>query len=205
MPIVTAIEPQKRSEQRVNVFLDGSFWVSLDIAQLVDLGIKIGMDVGGSAKEKIEAESTFGKAYGASLNYISLRPRSEKEIRDYAWRKKWDEETATRVVERLKRKGYLNDESFAASWVRSREAAKPSSRRKLQLELRQKGITDQGVSAALANFDEVDALRRVIHKKQRRYPDRDKFIQFLLRQGYQYDLIKAELDAEFHEDDYPSI
>lgn len=194
MAIVTAIQPQVRSENRVNVHLDGKYWVSLDIQQVVDLGIKINLEVDDVLKRFIEKESFFGKAYAAALNYVSIRVRSEKEIKEYGFRKKWEPEQTERVIERLRTKGYLNDASFAARWAENRQLSKPMSKRRLEQELRQKGIGSEEVEAALTDFDEKEMLRRVVEKKALKYKDQpDKFKAFLLRQGFSYDAIKEVL------------
>ncbi len=190
---VTDITAQRRSEQRVNIFLDGAYWVSLDIVQVIDFGISIGREISESQKAKIETESVFGKAYAAALNLISIRFRSEKEIRDYAWRKKWEPEIAERVIERLVAKGYLNDQRFAERWVEGRASTKPMSKRRVAMELAKKGVARDQADQALSTFDDERSLRAVISKKRSRYGDRQKFIQYLMRQGFAYGDITTAL------------
>ena len=127
-------------------------------------------------------------------NLVHIRQRSTKEIRDYLWRKQYEPEIAERVMERLEQKGYLRDQQFAKSWVQSRSLTKPMSRRRLSQELSQKGIKDEAKSVALADFDEEAALRQIIEKKGRlsRFRnDKQKFIQYLARQGFSFDLIQS--------------
>lgn len=196
MPRITAIKPQIRSENRVNVHLDGAYWVSLDIQQLVDLGVKVGLEIDDATKASIEKESSFGKSYAAALNYVSIRIRSEKEIRDYGYRKRWEPELAERVIERLKAKGYLNDAVFASRWTENRQLSKPISKRRLTQELRQKGIHGDDLEGALAGFDELAMLRRIIEKKAAKYKEQpDKLKAYLLRQGFSYDAITSALSG----------
>lgn len=192
---ISDITAQRKSETRVNVFLDGTYWVSLDIVQVVELGLKVGKDITPQQKAAIEYESGFGKAYAAALNLISIRMRSKKEITDYAWRKKWEDDVTSRVVERLENKGLLNDERFARSWVGERSRLKPQSKRKIQVELQQKGIKGEEAQNALSGYNEQEALRSIIIKKQNRYPETDKLIQYLMRQGFAYGDIKEVLAA----------
>lgn len=194
MPRITAIRPQVRSDSRVNIDLDGKYWVSLDIQQVIDLSIKVGLELDESAQAAIEKEGQFGKAYAAALNYLSIRVRSEKEVRDYGFRKRWEPELTERVVERLKVKGYLNDADFASRWAENRQASKPISKRRLVQELRQKGIAGEELEAVVAGFDEAPLLRRLIAKKAAKYKDQpDKFKAYLLRQGFSYEAIKDAL------------
>ncbi len=43
------------------------------------------------------------------------------------------------------------------------------------------------------DYDELQALRDLIAKKQARYPDSQKFMAFLVRQGFSYDDVKQAL------------
>lgn len=206
MPTITAIQPQVRSENRVNVHLDGKYWISLDIQQVVDLGIRMGLQIDELQKASIEKESSFGKAYAAALNYVSIRIRSEKEIRDYGFRKRWEPELTERVLERLKVKGYLNDAEFARRWAENRQLSKPMSKRRLMQELMKKGIYGEELNVATEDFDEVPLIDRLIEKKAKKYADdREKFIGYLQRQGFSYDVIKDALTRYDERVDEPSV
>jgi regulatory protein len=126
-----------------------------------------------------------------------IRPRSIREVRDYLWRKKAEPETTERVINRMASRGYLNDAAFAKSWVRARQLTKPVSKRRLTAELHQKGVVDEFIQQAISNeeYDEHESLRAIIAKKrkQTRYQDPQKLMQYLARQGFGYDLIKTSL------------
>ena len=191
---ITAIKAQVKSESRVSLFVDEKFFCSVDMLQLVDMRLHVGQELTEEQAEHIKNEGNFSKAYNRAINYLAIRPRSTKEVRDYLWRKQYSPEIADRVMERLDQKGYLQDQQFAALWVQSRSLTKPMSRRRLSQELSQKGIKNDAQAVALADFDEETALRQIIEKKSRltRYrDDRQKFIQYLARQGFSFDLIQS--------------
>lgn len=209
---ITDISVQVKNKDRVNISVDGKFRFSLDIFQVGELVLKVGKEYSDQELIELETESQFGKLYARALEYTMMRPHSAKEVRDYLWRKtrttkyktrdgqlKEREGVSTaiteRVYDRLLEKGYINDESFARYWAENRNQTKGASRRKLTAELRAKGV-DQGViEAALENSprDEEDELQKVINKKARQYPDEQKFIMYLMRQGFRYDDIKNAL------------
>ena len=137
------------------------------------MGVKVGLEIDEQAKATIEKESTFGKAYAAALNYVTIRIRSEKEIRDYGFKKHWEPELTDRVIARLKIRGYLNDALFASRWAENRQLSKPMSKRRLTQELRQKGIYGEELDGALHGFDELSMLRRVIEKKAMKYNSKE--------------------------------
>lgn len=195
--IITAIKPAVKTPGRFNVFVDGKYSFSLDELQLVQSGITVNKELADGELAALKDESAFGKAYARALEYIYRRPRSMKEMRDYAWRKQWEPDMAERVIARLSDKGYLDDAKFAAAWVRHRALGKPTSKRRLVLELRQKGVSSEDIEAALGaseEFSEKDALRELVAKKRGRYDDEQKLIAYLARQGFSFDEIKTALN-----------
>ena len=214
---ITDIKEAVRDQNRVNIYVDQKFFCSLDISQVVDFGIKIGKQLNDADLVELKRASDFGKLYSRALEYVFSRPHSIKEIRDYLKRKTlsrkirvknrktgeyqtkvkegYDPSLVSLVLDRLNERGYLDDEKFAAFWVENHNARKGSSTKKLRQELQQKGVGSQIIDRALAEGDRNDQseLRKIIAKKSARYPDQQKFIQYLLRQGFNYSDILDEL------------
>jgi regulatory protein len=197
--MITKIAPAVKTPGRYNVFVDEQFSFSLDETQLVKLGLKKGDEISDERLEELKTESDFGKNYIRAVDLISRRLRSEKEIRDYAWRKNWTPEVAARVIERLYERGYLNDAKFAAAFVRSRAALRNYSTRKMKLELRKKGVAPDIIEKTLnesEDFDETATLKKLLMKKRAHYAgDEQKLIAYLARQGFSYDDIKKALSG----------
>jgi len=220
---ITNISQAVRNPDRVNISVDGKYRFSLDISQVGELGIKVGKEYSEDELAELETESQFGKLYGRALEYCLMRPHSAKEVRDYLWRKTLStkyiqkkgftlnggdnsenriiekpgvsKENAERVFNRLVERGYINDESFAKYWIENRNQTKGTSLRKLQNELRAKGVelsVIESIQQESARNDE-DELGKVIAKRRSKYPDEQKFIQYLMRQGFRYDDIKSAL------------
>lgn len=209
---ITGISSQVKNPDRVSISVDGAYRFSLDIYQLVELGIRIGNEYTDAELVELETESQFGKLYGRALEYCLMRPHSRREVKDYLWRKtrpaKYKSRTgelkerdgvsqavAERVLTRLDQKGYIDDEKFARFWVEHRNQTKGSSLRKLTAELQAKGVDRTIIETMLYESDRNDAteLKKIIEKKRRRYDSDEKFMQYLARQGFRYDDIKAAL------------
>lgn len=210
---ITSVSAQAKNPDRVNVSVDGSYRFSLDIAQLVDLGVKVGAEYTDDELRELENESQFGKLYTRALEYTMLRPHSGREMRDYLWRKTMttrykskhtgelkekpgvSKEMTERVYNRLEQKGYIDDEKFARWWVESRNLRKGTSQRKLRSELQAKGVMSSTIDAVLADTErsDVSELQKIVAKKRAKYPDDQKFTQYLARQGFSYDDIKQAL------------
>lgn len=210
---ITALTSQQKDPNRINVMVDGKFRFSLDIAQLTDLKIKVGREYDEAELVELETESQFGKLYARALEYSLLRPHSSREMRDYLYRKTLSKkvknrrtgevkdrpgvgkEITERVFTRLAERGYIDDEKFARFWVENRNLRKGSSMRKLQAELAAKGVDKSIVEKFLHESERSDAdeLQKIIAKKRAKYPDEQKLIQYLARQGFSYDDIKTAL------------
>lgn len=195
---ITAIKAQVKNPERVSVYVDGAYAFSLNHAQLLEQKLHSGLALDQVRLGNLKQVSELGKAYERALNYVMIRPRSERELRDYARRKQWSPQNTEAVVEKLKTRRYLNDHTFAKAWVESRRLTKATSARKLRLELKQKGVTDDTIAEVLAasTHTDTDALGKIIAKKQRlaRYQnDPQKLMQYLARQGFSFDDIKQAL------------
>lgn len=210
---ITDISLQARDKNRVNVSVDGKYRFSLDVFQVGDLGLKIGKEYTDEELTALETESQFGKLYARTLEYCLMRPHSAKEVRDYLYRKTRttklrskktgeyyekagvSQEVTVRVFDRLVEKGYIDDEKFTRYWVENRSLTKGASKRKLTAELRSKGIEQSTIETFLAESNRGDAaeIMKIITKKRNHYPDDQKLMQYLARQGFSYDDIKAAL------------
>jgi regulatory protein len=211
MPKITAITAQQKDKNRVNIMVDGIYRLSLNIAQVWDLGVKVGKEYEETELEQLTQESQFGRTYGRALEYCLMRPHSAREVKDYLYRKTRDTrgkdgqvkkgvspEVTIRVFEQLVTKGYVDDEKFARYWVENRNLTKGMSKRKLMNELRAKGVESSIIEKHVRDSDRADIseLAKVIAKKRARYSDDQKFMQYLARQGFSYDDIKAALAEE---------
>lgn len=214
--VITSIAQAVRNPNRVNISVNGKYRLSLDIFQLASLNVKVGAEFTEEELTKLEQQSEFGKLYALTLEYCLVRPRSEKEVRDYLWKKTLDRQAKNKrtgeiykkpgvsqlsvdqTVERLKDKDYINDERFARWWVENRNQRKGTSIRKLQQELQQKGINRETINKILEDSDRNDAaeIKKIIAKKSRLYPDEQKLIVYLQRQGFRYDDIKSVLASD---------
>lgn len=216
---VTDIKEAVRTQNRVNIYVDQKFFCSLDISQVVDFGVKIGKQLSDSELAELKRASDFGKLYSHALEYVFSRPHSSKEIRDYLKRKTlsrkirvknrktgeyqtkvkegYDATLVPLVLDRLMERGYIDDSKFAAFWVENHNARKGSSLKKLRQELQQKGVSASIIDEALSDSDrdDIGELRKIIAKKAARYPDQQKFIQYLVRQGFSYSDVLDQLSS----------
>ena len=132
---ITALEPQKRSRRRYNVYLDGEFAFGLAETEAVrlTLGDWLSDEEITALKEADDVERAREKA----LSYLSYRPRSETELERYLKDKEFSDRVIEDVIERLRRVELVDDREFARFWVENRTRFRQRGRRALVVELRQ--------------------------------------------------------------------
>lgn len=142
----------------------------------------------------------------AAAAFLATRPRSigetTRRLKHLGYPAPLIEEVVTRLVE----VGYLDDESFARSWVESRDRARPRGETALRRELAQKGVGRQVVDeimverlgAATDGDPNLAAASALLERKRAaltREPDerkrRQKAYALLARNGFDPDTCRT--------------
>ena len=156
------------------------------------------------APREINPEKARPKTFDRAVNLLTYKARSIKELRERLLEKDWtNEQIVDEVIEKLKSYGYLNDEVFAKNLAASKLRQKPMGKRLLQQKLALKKLDKETVAEAIEKaFDETpedELIERAIVKRLRlkgKPKDRDdakKFYDYLLRQGFSYDLVSNKM------------
>ncbi len=194
--IITALKFQQRNQERVNVYLDGAYAFGLAATEAAHL--RKGQTLSDEEIAALQAEDDRQKAYDQAVRFLSYRPRSRVEVERYLRDKKMSPDVIADVVGRLEQSDYLNDEAFARFWVENRAEFKPRSRRALQYELRQKGLSSQAIDNVLSETqDDETAAWRAVEGRLARWAGlsrdelRQKMAGYLSRRGFNYEIIST--------------
>lgn len=202
MSIISAIKQQK-NKNRVSIYLDGKFGFGIDLENYVKLNLKVEQNLSEEEIEKIKNTADFVKVFNNLLRFVTLRPRSKKEILDWLKRKKVPESFHNRLFTKLNRLDLIGDEKFARWWVGQRLAFRPKSQRIMKQELRMKGINREIVEKVLAEtkIDEGKIAKSLLDKKEYRWKKlvglkkKKKMAEFLARKGFGWGVIREALDS----------
>lgn len=198
--LITDIKQGVKNPNRANIFVNDQYSFSLDISQVVDFKLKVGCELSSDELAELKRASEFGKLYQRALEWVLVRPRSSKEVRDYLYKKiyekKLDKKYIDEIVTRLESKGYVDDRRFAEFWVENRFVKKGVSRKRLAMELMKKGISKDIIDEVLDGRDDKQEILKIIARKRDKYDD-EKLIAYLCRQGFPYQLVRSlVLDSE---------
>ncbi len=132
------------------------------------------------------------------------RPHSEREFRDYLYRKKVEPEQIDSLVNEFTEKSYLDNAKFAV-WFTELQARRSKSDRAIRAELFKKGIGREVVDEVIEDGagSESKRLRALIEKKRKlsRYQkDPQKLMQYLVSQGFSWQSVKEELASNQSEE-----
>ncbi len=108
-----------------------------------------------------------------------------------------DKNDIDHIIQTMINKHYLDDEAYARYYVENRFTNKGISTKRLRLELMKKGIDqniiDQVLSQDIRNDEEE--IKKIIAKKRKRYDD-DRLTNYLLRQGFDYELVRTLIQQD---------
>jgi regulatory protein len=184
-------------EDKFALFIDGVLKLYLSGQSILDLGLVIGQEISEDYITKLNRLSSEDQLYLKALKYLSLRIRSEGEIRLYLKRKQASFEEQKAIVERLKKLDLINDERFATSFIHDKLLASPASKRKVAYELKKKQIAESIIESSLSNdqISDQESLVKLIaiKRRQSKYQDDLKLMQYLVRNGFNYSDVKQAL------------
>jgi regulatory protein len=148
---------------------------------------------------------TDEELYTAALRALMRRAHSVHEMRVFLERRSENEETARKVLDRLKQEKLLDDARYARQFARVRTETRRQGAFRIAQDLRARGIPQQHIDAALeergGGINEAEILRARIARrlKSLRGPLDERRLaslyRSLLRAGFAPDSIRRELGA----------
>ena len=196
---ITKIIQQVKTKSRYSIFVDGAYGFSLSEPALLESKLTRGQELSATDLKSWKNRSAEDKVSVNALRYAAMRLRSRWEMEMYLQRKNVSPPLAEIILNKLIKINILNDLTFAQSWIANRRLLRPTSKRKLQQELRAKRVSDEIIEKVFSEDEttELEVLNELIAKKRRlpKYKsDKLKLMQYLARQGFNYGDIKNILE-----------
>ncbi|PYS85278.1 MAG: hypothetical protein DMF70_04555 [Acidobacteria bacterium] len=151
------------------------------------------------------------RVFQRAAKLLAAKPRSVEELRERLLEGRGATKGAVEaVIVRLREYGYLDDTKFAHSFASLRVQQRPIGRQRLQRDLWLKKIDKQTADAALdqvfAATPEAEMIERAIAKrvrlrgKPKTRADAKKLFDYLLRQGFAFELVGERVRAVLKDD-----
>ena len=195
---ITAIKQQAKRTDRYSIFVEGKYAFSLSEAALLEQKLAGGQELSKVQLREFKKLSSGDKLYNQTLRYVALRLRSRWEIEFYLLRRKGASPALTeQILNKLSNIGLIDVRKLAQAFVNDRQLLRPTSRRKMIMELRKKHIEQAVIDEVVGQDSESEqtALQAIVERKrqQPKYQDDLKLMQYLARQGFSYGDIKTAL------------
>ncbi|MET1032710.1 recombination regulator RecX [Domibacillus tundrae] len=210
MGVITKITVQQKRVDRYNIEIDGEYAFSTDEAVLIEFNLKKGQTITEAEITDIQVRDGVQRGINTAINFLSVRMRSEKEVRDYLKKKEIEPDSWDEIMKRLASMGYLNDEQFADAYIKTQIQTTEKGPAVILRELKEKGIEDHIAASLIEQFTEEERIEKaaaLFEKQLKKYKRDSAFLQqkkaeqHVLTKGYSAVVMKkaatkAEPDAE---------
>ena len=153
----------------------------------------------------MKKEMTEQEAYLQLAALCAQAEHCQQEMRDKMRRWELDETVQNRIIDRLIKERYVDDERYARAFVKDKIRYNKWGRRKVQQALWMKRIDADIQQRVLDEIDEkeyLDVLRPLLKQKRKSiramsdYELRQKLVRFALGRGFGFDIIRQCLDVD---------
>ena len=153
----------------------------------------------------MKKEMTEQEAYLQLAALCAQAEHCEQEMRDKMRRWELDETVQNRIINRLIKERYVDDERYARAFVKDKIRYNKWGRRKVQQALWQKRIDADIQQRVLDEIEEkeyLDILRPLLKQKRKSikaesdYELNQKLVRFALGRGFGFDIIRQCLNVD---------
>ena len=210
MAIITKIEAQKRSKDRVNIYVDEEYFMAVYAELVYTHSLKKGMEIDKDSLESLLHDEIYMKAKNKALSILSKSDQSEKKLREKLLND-YDENIVEEVIEFLKGYKLINDNLLAEKIVHDNMNLSKFGKNKIKQNLYNKGIAASDIQDAISQIDpdeEYENAKYLAEKRLKRLKVEDKnkinqkIYQHLAYKGFSYDIIKRVLRELLNFDEF---
>ena len=153
----------------------------------------------------MKKDMTEQEAYLQLAALCAQAEHCQQEMRDKMRRWELDEMVQNRIIARLVKERYVDDERYARAFVKDKIRYNKWGRRKVQQALWQKRIDSDIQQRVLDEIDEkeyLDVLRPLLKQKRKSiraasdYELNQKLVRFALGRGFGFDIIRQCLNVD---------
>ena len=202
--IVTDITEASKSKS--NIYIDGEFAFQLYKGELRQFNIKKDTEITSDIYNEIVGTVLTKRAKQRAMHLLEKRPYTEKALIDKLRDNSYSEEIIEEAINYLKGFNYINDLDYALQYIDT--YAETKSVRRIEQDLRQKGIDKNTVEKAIAarkDEGELGDERKMIVKllEKKHYSsetadakEKNKMMTYLYGKGFSIENIKSVMNYD---------
>lgn len=194
---VTQIEQYQKN--KFKVYLNDEFAFVLYKGELARQKIEEGTVISEEMYSGIIREILNKRAIKRAMYLLKAMERTEHQLREKLRENLYPEESIDAAVAYVSSYHYVNDEDYARRYTQAKSGSK--SRRRIEQELKEKGISKDKIERAVqeADCNDRNLIREIIIKKSKSVDVQDqkqkqKIIRHLLYKGFAWEDIRTEME-----------
>jgi len=192
MGVITKIDLQK-NKNRVNLFVDNSFFCGLYKEILLKNGLKVGQDIDESKLKEVITESETRRALDYAFNILGGKSYSEFELRKKLKSKMFETDIINIVISKLDEYHLIDDEAYAKILVESYKLDGP---KRMENKLIQRGISQEIAKNAVNCLSEgveeckIEQLSaKYLKNKEKSAQNLQKLYRYLIGRGFGHEVV----------------
>lgn len=176
-------------------FTNGDSLVTYDQVILKN-NILLKSEIDDSLYLEMVKDGEYYSIYSKVIKYITIRLRSEQEIRLYISKYVDDVHIIGQLMEQLKNEGYINDHRYIHAFIEDKVNLTNYGPNRIRKELNNLGMDNQEVEAILANYDDNVFLEKAQKLIEKRVRMNHKDSMYMLKQKIEHDLLDLGYNPE---------
>lgn len=141
----------------------------------------------------------------AAYYYLSYRPRSEGEIRQWLHKRGFPNDVAEKTIAKLREQNLSDDLVFAQFWKDNRLSFRPKSKRLIKRELRDKKVEPEIIEQVTSDIDDEEIAYKLGSSRLPSLASLDypafyrRMSNYLSYRGFTYEVIKPIITTLWQE------
>ena len=150
----------KKRPGRYNIYLNGKYAFPVAESVLVKHRLMKGMELTQEEVAQITTDDAIAQAYGKALDFLSYQLRTEAEVTKKLLKEDVPPERIEPVLKQLRANQLLDDQAYAAAYVRTVMNTELKGPTVIRRKLRAKRVGELQIDAALEQFTSERQLEK---------------------------------------------
>lgn len=176
------------------VFSDNTVLKTYDDV-IINNGLLYNHEIDSDVLNKLNIDTNYYDIYYKTINYITRKLRSEKEVKEFIDKNNVSDNDKKEVIKKLKEIGLINDVTFAKAYVSDRINLSNDGPLKIKKQLLEHDINVELIDEIIDGIDNnliIDKLSKLINKKI----TNSKYSGYILKQKILNDFINLGYSRE---------
>ncbi len=197
------IRYKKIGQNKYKIILSNNMELTLYEDVILKYELLLTKEIKDKDLSKIKKDNSYYEAYFTAVKSLTSKFKSVSDTKVFLRKKEYDEITINKVVSKLLEQGYLNDESFARSFINNKIITTNNGPYKVYNELTKHNVSSNILDKEIKAFDEelqVSRIDKIINKLMKSNNSRggavlrNKILNDLINLGYSKDMIDKVID-----------